>query len=91
VHPLSVATGHAPARKRDDQHRQHQADAQQLAQHITVASACSGSPRRSRMRSTLIDTAPNTSPASAAEAPAPATKKSVHWLASYAVIGEARP
>ena len=43
------------------------------------------------MRSTLIDTATNTSPASAAEAPAPATKKSVHSLASYAVMGQARP
>src|SRR5919108_1798021 len=41
------------------------------------------------MRSTLIDTATNTSPASAAEAPAPATKKSVQSLASYAVTGEA--
>jgi hypothetical protein len=41
------------------------------------------------MLSTLIDTATNTSPASAAEAPA--TKNSVHSLTSYAVMGDARP
>ncbi len=47
-----------------------------------MASARSGSPLNWRMRSTLIDTATNTRPASAADAPAEATKKSVHSLGS---------
>src|SRR6185369_3730261 len=39
--------------------------------------------------STLIDTPTNTSPASAAAAPALARKNDSHWAGSYAVIGGA--
>jgi hypothetical protein len=53
-----------------------------LSSISTVSSALSGSPSNFRMRSTLIETATKTSPASAAEAPAVATKRSVHSLAS---------
>ena len=44
----------------------------------TVASARSGRPLNLRMCSTLIETATKTRPARAAEAPAAATKKSLH-------------
>jgi hypothetical protein len=37
VRPLSVATGHAPAPKPEDYHREYQADAQQLARQRAVA------------------------------------------------------
>ena len=48
----------------------------------TVASARSGRPSPARIRSMLIETATNTSPASAAPAPAAATNRSVHSEAS---------
>src|SRR6188472_725021 len=56
----------------------------------TVTSPRSGRPGYLRMRSRLIDTATNTSPASAADAPAAATNRSDHGSMAYAGSGTAR-
>src|SRR6476620_3034070 len=60
------------------------------AKSNTVVSPRSGRPGYFRMLSTLMETATNTRPASAADAPAAATKKSVHAATWYAGSGTAR-
>ena len=54
---------------------------------MSVASARSGTPGSRRISWMLIETATKTSPVSAADAPAAATKRSVHSLAPDGFTG----